>query len=239
MSNVGDTVAALAASGQFMPLIPERSPLTMIAKGLEPYSYPCSCSPALSLHSPAMSNVGDTVAALAASGQFKPLLPEHSPLTMIAKGLEYERQATLKVKILSSIPTTIPLSFPSEFNFSLESTSHPGSLSRCSNTKNQALPHLFNGSLFGCIFYITPVAKPQVSTNSSTHSYHTHPDPILTIASAQVLVADPPVAIMIVTAATPVVTILPMPLAMAASTPTPTSTCYAFSSYTLPSSVPW
>jgi hypothetical protein len=139
-----------------------------------------------------MSNVGDTNAAPAAPGQFKPLLPERSPLTMIAKGLEYETQATLKVKIPPSIPTTIPLSFPSEFNCSPESTSHPEPLSQCSNTKKQALPHLFNGSLFGCVFYITPAAKPQVSTNSSAHSYPTHPNPILTIASTPVLVADPP-----------------------------------------------
>jgi hypothetical protein len=75
-------------------------------------------------------------------------VPEFSQLNIIAEGSESDVQATLKVEI--------PLSIPLEFPLPPDSICHP------------EFPHLFNGSLFGCVFYLAPVDKSQGSTYSTT-----------------------------------------------------------------------
>jgi hypothetical protein len=110
-------------------------------------SYPGSCSPSTSILSN-MSTLNDTLPDIPAHGQFMTLLPEFSWLNVIAEGSESAVQAILKVKITPSIPLEFPLP--------PDSISHP------------ELPHLFSGSLSGCVFYLAPVGKPQGSTYSTT-----------------------------------------------------------------------
>jgi hypothetical protein len=112
----------------------------------------------------------------AGKGLSVPLLPS------LPKALNMQLKL-LMVNIPPSIPPTIPPSIPSEVAPPPpESIFHPGSLSQCSTTENQAMPHLFNSSLSGHLFYVAPAAKPQVFSNSSSCPYPTHPDPLHTTA---------------------------------------------------------
>jgi hypothetical protein len=96
-----------------------------------------------------MSTLNDAIIdVLTTPGQFTTLVPEISQFTNSAKGSNYETQTTLKVKITPSIPVELPL--------------HADYISHLE------LPHLFNGSLFCCVFFIAPADKRQGSTNSTT-----------------------------------------------------------------------
>jgi hypothetical protein len=116
-------------------------------------SNPCSCSPSTSIPSN-ISALKETHDDIPAPGQFRTLLPEFSQLNIVAEGSESDIQATPKVKILLSVPLEFPLP--------PDSISHP------------ELPHLFNKSLFGHVFYLAPVDKSQGSTYPTTLEDPTH-----------------------------------------------------------------
>jgi hypothetical protein len=69
-----------------------------VLQEVQPYSYSCSCSAALSIPPSDKSNLLDTIAGLATPSQSHPLSPEPSPPSLIANGFEFEIQTTFMVK---------------------------------------------------------------------------------------------------------------------------------------------